>query len=107
MKCINCQIVFSPEKHIHTPYSHFFYNTCKDCMQTCASCGFESGYHKPNDLLSTNVCDLCQKESCRHCGVILHCEQCNMSYCEGCIENDVRVNCKNVQAKKERIQKYK
>ena len=107
MKCINCLIEIRPDKSIYTPYKCLFYNTCQGCMQTCATCGFESGYQKINDILSTNPCDICQKEPCRHCGVILYCEQCNMSYCESCIDNDIRVNCKNIQAKKKHIQKYK
>ena len=107
MNCINCSKLLKSDKSIYTPYRHLFYSTCRDCMQTCSSCGFEIGYQKPNNFLSNNCCDLCQKETCRHCGVVLHCDRCNISCCEYCIEQDITVTCTNIQEKKKEVKRYK
>lgn len=107
MNCANCRVLFVQSKDVYKPYKKLFYDTCNECIQTCTACGFESGYlKKQNGILSGNPCDECQKEGCRHCGVILNCRDCNSSYCESCID-DGKVTCQNIIAKKARIMKYK
>ncbi len=86
--CDNCGVQYelSHEINLMDENEHLFYKTCIECTPTCSDCGQNLGYSK-STLISSDRCDVCEKESCRSCGINVKCDNCGTSACESCIDS--------------------
>ena len=85
--CDNCGKKFKEDQEVNLmdPYKTLFYNTCVECTPTCSYCGQDSGYAE-NEFISNETCGVCDKDSCRSCGINITCYSCGYTACENCIE---------------------
>ena len=87
--CDNCGKGFVDDEEVNLMerFSGLYYKTCSECIPTCHYCGQDSGYAK-NEYVSSMSCDVCDKDSCRSCGITVTCYGCGKTACETCIEEE-------------------
>lgn len=46
------------------------------------------GFVKKTDVVATGHCDICKHQCCRSCAINVTCNDCGVTACINCIEND-------------------
>ena len=109
VKCDNCHKVFKygGELNLNVLYKQLFHSTCMSCLPTCNNCGQESGFVKNDKLISVGQCGVCDRETCRSCGVNIECDKCGFIACENCIQEEGEDICQDLKYKLWKVRKYK
>ncbi len=100
MNCANCNVVI-PQCVIDNQDDYkktLFYTVCYRCMNTCGECGQDIGFSK-SSIVSDYECSFCCHQSCRSCLINLMCEECGITACESCIDNDNIGGCTHLEVK--------
>ena len=87
--CALCMKRFESDNEVNLMDRHpaLFYKVCVDCVPECRLCGQDMGWAK-SEWVSSEQCDICERDSCKSCGINITCYACGKTACEECIEND-------------------
>ena len=89
-KCVICYNHFTynvDEVDLTDRFPTLFHKVCNDCVPSCTLCGDDAGWSK-SALITGEHCGSCERAYCKSCGINITCNDCHLTACEDCMDND-------------------
>ena len=86
--CINHNKCLPKMKVVDLTEQYSFFRTCNKCILTCSSCGGGLGIVRKINFIATGHCDIYDHQCCRSYVVNVSYDNCDVTACTNCIENN-------------------